>query len=91
MDIQTVHYLAQLARIHVSDDEAAGFSKDLASILAFVDQISSVKIDTRTLTLSSHRNIARHDDVQPLKPVYDLIEIAPAHQDHFVKVPKIIE
>ena len=91
MNIQTIQHLATLARIKVSDEEAESFSADLASILAFVDQISSVHIDATSQKLSAHHNIVRSDDVAPLLAVYDLIEAAPLHQDGFVKVPKVIE
>ena len=91
MNIQTVQYLATLARIKVSDEEVESFSNDLASILAFVDQISSVQIDMKSCALSACRNIVRSDDVAPIIPEYNLIEAAPLHQDGFVKVPKVIE
>lgn len=91
LDQKALKNLADLARIDVSDDELETLGKELGSILNFVDEISKVEVPASEAALSAHRNIARHDDVRPLEPVYDLIQAAPAHQDNFVKVPKVIE
>lgn len=91
LDAKALKNLADLARIDVSDEELETLGKELGSILSFVDEISTVEIPQGEAVLSAHRNISRHDDVRPLEPVYDLIDAAPAHQDNFVKVPKVIE
>jgi aspartyl-tRNA(Asn)/glutamyl-tRNA(Gln) amidotransferase subunit C len=85
-----VQKLADLARISVSQDEREGVAKDLEKILQFVDQIQSKDVSGAP-TVSERVNVFREDVVGPLLGVYDLVDIAPSHQDGFVKVPKIIE
>ncbi len=87
IDIQK---LADLARLSVPKDEQENVAKNLEDIVQFVDivqsrDVSSVSTDPEKL------NVFREDTVAPLESVHDLVNIAPNHQDHFVKVPKIIE
>jgi aspartyl-tRNA(Asn)/glutamyl-tRNA(Gln) amidotransferase subunit C len=85
-----VQKLADLARMSVSKDELEGFTKDLDSIVAFVDQIKSRDVSA-VATYHEKLNVFREDIVAPLASAYDLVEATPSHQDGFVKVPKIIE
>ncbi len=87
IDIQK---LADLARLSVPKKEQESVVKDLEAIIGFVDKIQSRDISQVTPVLDKV-NVFREDTVAPLESVYDLAEAAPAHQDHFVKVPKIIE
>ena len=87
IDIQK---LADLARISISEEEAAGFGKDLEAIIGFIDQIQSRDVSSIPMELNNV-NVLRDDVVAPLFSQYDLVEAAPAYQDNFVKVPKVIE
>lgn len=87
IDIQK---LADLARLSVLKEEQESVTKDMEHIIEFVDQIQSRDVSAITPMLDKV-NIFREDIVAPLKNTYDLVEAAPAHHDHFVKVPKIIE
>ena len=91
MDIDQVRKLADLARISVSDEELEGFAKDIGNIIGFVDRVRTVELGTTPDTTGSATNVFRADVVDPLASAYDLVECAPLHQDHFVKVPKVIE
>lgn len=91
MDIEQVKKLAQLARISVSDEELEGFAKDIGNIIGFVDRIRTVELGTTPDVVGSSTNVLRDDTVAPIASAYDLVECAPMHQDHFVKVPKVIE
>ena len=91
MDLKTVDYLAELSRMDILEGEKAGFLKDLQSIIVFIDQIQHVKVDASLGQNNREINVFRDDVVAPLAPAYDLIEVAPDHQDHFVRVPKVIE
>ena len=85
-----VQKLAELARIQVSEEEALSFTKDLERIVQFVDVVQSRDVSGAP-TVAGEVNAFRDDVVLPLVPAHDLIDVAPGHQDHFVKVPKIIE
>ena len=91
MDADGVKKLAHLARITVSEEELASFASEIGSILGFIDRVRTVSLDTIPDTAGSAVNVLRADVVDPLASSYDLIECAPLHQDHFVKVPKVIE
>lgn len=91
MDIEEVRKLAHLARISVSDEELEGFAKDIGNIIGFVDRVRTVELGAAPDTTGSETNVFRDDVVNAVMPAYDLVEAAPGHQDHFVKVPKVIE
>lgn len=89
MNTDQVKKLAHLARLSVSDTELEALAKEMDSILSFVDEIQKVEIANMAAVLGD-TNIFRDDVVVPIVPTHDLIEAAPLHQDHFVKVPKVI-
>lgn len=91
MDTEQVKKLAHLARITVAEEELEGFSADIGAILGFVDRIREVSLDGIESREFDRVNILREDTVLPLSSVYDLVECAPLHKDHFVQVPKVIE
>lgn len=89
MNTDTVQYLADLARLSIPQDEMTTVAKDLGSIIGFVDEIQNVMISDTDATLADI-NVFRGDAVAPIVPAHDLVEVAAMHQDHFVKVPKVI-
>ena len=91
MDTEQVKKLAYLARLDVPEEELAGVASDIGNILGFIDQIQKVDLGDAALENTQAVNVFRDDIVAPIDPVYDLVEAAPAHKDHFVMVPKVIE
>ncbi len=89
MDIEEVKKLAQLARLDVPEAELAQVASEMGTILGFVDEIQKAQIDSAEGVVGD-TNVFRDDIVTPLAPVHDLVEVATLHQDHFVKVPKVI-
>lgn len=83
--------LASLSRLSVPEAELETVGKDIAAILGFVDKIQSVQLGDSADQAPEQTNVFREDAVNPLVPAHDLVEAAPLHQDHFVKVPKVIE
>lgn len=83
--------LANLARLTVPEAELESVGKDIGAILGFVDKITAVELGDVGAQSVDQTNVFRDDMVQPLAPAHDLIEAAALHQDHFVKVPKVIE
>lgn len=88
---EEIQRLAMLSRLTVPEAELETVGKDIANILGFVDTIRSVQLGDQIANNDTHTNVFREDGVQALQSSYDLIEAAPLHQDHFVKVPKVIE
>jgi len=91
MTPEEIKRLANLSRLSVPEAELESIGNDITTILGFVDTIQAVQLGGEIAETTDQTNVFREDMVQPLQPVYDLIEAAPLHQDHFVKVPKVIE
>jgi len=85
-----VQKLAELARLSIPDEEKEQVARDLEAIIGFVDQVQSAKVSDIE-PMQDKKNVFREDIVAPLLSEHDLVEAAPANQDHFVKVPKVIE
>ena len=83
--------LAHLARIEVTEEEVVQYAQDLESILGYVDQINNVdvsSVDSAPLQINSFRLDGNpHESGQYIEP---LLADAPASQDGFYKVPKIL-
>ena len=91
MTTEEIQKLALLARIDITESEAAGFQKDFEVILGYVDQISSVDVDTDD-SRQELVNVMR-EDVEPYEPgqfTEDILANAPSVQDGFIKVQKIL-
>jgi aspartyl-tRNA(Asn)/glutamyl-tRNA(Gln) amidotransferase subunit C len=86
-----VKRLANLARLSMPEAEMEAIGKDITAILGFVDTIQSVQLGDQVANTEDEKNVFRDDVVAPIIPAHDLIEAAPLHQDHFVKVPKVLE
>lgn len=90
MNTDQVKKLAYLARLDVPEADLAKLASEMDAIIGFVDEIQKVQISDDVHLKLDKVNVFRDDAVAPIVPFYDLVEIAPAHQDHFVKVPKVI-
>ena len=91
MTTDEVKKLAHLARIELSEAEIQAFSKDLESILGYVDQISQADVSD-IVPNYLETNIARVDADPNPSGMYaeKMLADAPDAQDGFYKVPKIL-
>jgi aspartyl-tRNA(Asn)/glutamyl-tRNA(Gln) amidotransferase subunit C len=90
MDIDQIKKLAHLSRLDVPEAELASVASEMGAILGFVDEIQKVQIDASSEVVGD-TNVFRDDIVVPITPAHDLVEAAAQYQDHFVKVPKVLE
>jgi aspartyl-tRNA(Asn)/glutamyl-tRNA(Gln) amidotransferase subunit C len=93
VDADTVRRIAQLARIGVAEDEIEHLRRELNAILAFVEQLSEVDVEgvepmTSVIPMEMKK---RPDMVTDGGIPDDIIENAPAAEDHFFVVPKVVE
>ena len=93
VDIETVKRVAKLARIAVDDDEAARLQGDLNAILGFVEQLNEVDVEgvepmTSVVEMSMKQ---RKDAVTDGDKADQIVANAPASEDNFFMVPKVIE
>ena len=88
-----VNHVAKLARLKLSDREAAFFQKDLNSILDYVETLND--LDTDHVSPMSHvleiNNVWRDDRPEARKETEPLLENAPMREKGYYKVPKILE
>ncbi len=93
VDADTVRRIAHLARIAVKEDEVEHLKGELNAILAFVEQLSEVDV-TGVEPMTSVTPMAmkkRVDEVTDGGIAEDIVRNAPATDDHFFLVPKVVE
>ncbi len=92
-DKKSLLKLGKLARISISDDKLNNLSKDLNSILEFVDQLKEIKTDQVDPTSNSlnQKLEVRDDKVDTKNSAEDVLENAPEKEMDFFVVPKVIE
>jgi len=93
VDEATVRRIARLARIKVSDEEAKALEKELSGILDWVKQLDEVDTKgvepmTRVVAMTLKQ---RPDVVTDGGIADDVVANAPAREDHFFVVPKVVE
>jgi aspartyl-tRNA(Asn)/glutamyl-tRNA(Gln) amidotransferase subunit C len=88
-----VEYIANLARLGLTDQEIEHFQGQLDGILGYIDQLK--KVDVSHVAPTAHvldiKNVYRPDEVSPSLDPQKALRIAPASQGNFYKVPKVIE
>ena len=92
-DKKSLLKLGKLARISISEDKLNNISKDLNSILEFVDQLKEIKTDQVDPTSNSlnQKLEVRDDKVDTKNSAEDILENAPEKEMDFFVVPKVIE
>jgi aspartyl-tRNA(Asn)/glutamyl-tRNA(Gln) amidotransferase subunit C len=93
VDAATVRRIAHLARIAVDEAEVPALQGELNAILAFVEQLSEVNVDgVEPMTSVTPMKMKKRPDVVNDGGIADeVIANAPASEDHFFLVPKVVE
>jgi aspartyl-tRNA(Asn)/glutamyl-tRNA(Gln) amidotransferase subunit C len=93
VDKDTVKRVARLARIAVSDAEAEALRGELNTILGFVEQLNEVDVSgVAPMTSVIAMNPKMRDDVVTAGGEAEkIVANAPAREDHFFIVPKVVE
>jgi aspartyl-tRNA(Asn)/glutamyl-tRNA(Gln) amidotransferase subunit C len=88
-----VKYVANLARLAITEKEAEELTNDLDAIISFAEELN--ELDTENVEPTSHvldmKNIFREDVSKPGLPVEEVLKNAPDHENGQIKVPAIIE
>jgi aspartyl-tRNA(Asn)/glutamyl-tRNA(Gln) amidotransferase subunit C len=88
-----VRHVALLSRLYFTDEEIRQFTKDLNSILGYVEKLR--ELDTEAIEPTSHSlklsNVFREDIVTPALPVDEALANAPEAEGGCFRVPKIIQ
>ena len=93
IDIKTVKRVANLARINVTEKELAPLTKELSTILEFMQQLNAVNVtDIEPLTSVTPMELhLREDVVSEGENSSEILMNAPNHREGFFAVPKVIE
>ena len=93
IDKNQVKKVAKLSRISLDDSKIDSLSKDLDSIISFVEKLN--ELDTKKIkTLNSITNKTletRNDVVDDGKIKNEILKNSPKKDDDFFIVPKVIE
>ena len=88
---EEVEYLANLARIALTDTEKEHLAEELGKIIEYVSEISKVEGEKGVITGDiTVVNVFREDKVQHSKGDEEIVSGAPEKEDNFFKVPRII-
>lgn len=88
----TVHHVAKLARLELSEAEEHQLTEQLGAILGYVEQLAAV--DTAGVEPTAHAlplaNVLRSDEVRPSLSQQEVLQNAPAAEAGMFRVPRIL-
>ena len=93
IDKDTVKHIAKLARISLDEKKINSLSKDLSSIMKFIEKLNELNTD-KTSPLTSIINASlksRNDEIQDGKIRDQILKNSPEKNDEFFVVPKVVE
>jgi len=88
-----VRYTAQLARLHLSEEEIAKFQTQLSQVLAYVEKLEQVDVSGVEPTAHANAvfNVFREDAPRDWFTPDDALSNAPRTANQLFIVPKVIE
>jgi aspartyl-tRNA(Asn)/glutamyl-tRNA(Gln) amidotransferase subunit C len=93
VDAETVRRVAHLARVAVAEHEVEHLQDELNAMLTFVERLAEVDV-TGVEPMTSVTPMAvkmRNDEVTDGGIADAIMANAPAREDHFFLVPKVVE
>ena len=93
IDKDTVKHISKLARISVDEKKINSLSKDLSSIMNFIEKLNELNTD-KTTPLTSIINSSlksREDEIKDGKIRDQILKNSPEKNEEFFVVPKVIE
>ena len=93
IDKDTVKHISKLARISLDEKKIDNLSKDLSSIMRFIEKLNELNTD-KTTPLTSIINASlksREDEVKDGKIRDQILKNSPEKNDEFFVVPKVVE
>ena len=93
IDKDTVKHISKLARISLDERKIRTLSKDLSSIIKFIEKLNELNTD-KTIPLTSIINSSlksRKDEVKDGKIRDQILKNSPEKNEEFFVVPKVLE
>ena len=93
IDKDTVKHISKLARISLDEKKLDSLSKDLTSIMRFIENLNKIntdKIEPLTSIINASLK-SRKDEVKDGKIREQILKNSPEKNEEFFVVPKVIE
>jgi aspartyl-tRNA(Asn)/glutamyl-tRNA(Gln) amidotransferase subunit C len=89
IDREHVLHVANLARLHLTDDEVEQMASELSTVLEHVDRIAELDLDgvEPTSHVIALANVLRRDEPRPSWPRERVLESAPDPAEGAFRVP----
>lgn len=93
LDKETVLHVAHLARLQLTDEQAATIGRQLTKVLTYVTQLE--ELDTTDVPPTAHplpvTDVLRDDTPIPGLSQQDALANAPDQQQGYFRVPKVLD
>ncbi|MDD2569059.1 MAG: Asp-tRNA(Asn)/Glu-tRNA(Gln) amidotransferase subunit GatC [Clostridia bacterium] len=93
IDAKMVDYVAELAKLRLSEEEKLRMGEDLNNILVYMDILN--ELDTENVQAMTHvfdvNNVFRADEIKASYPREEILKNALAVEDGCFVVPKTVE
>ena len=93
IDKDTVKHISKLARISLNEEKINSLSKDLSSIMKFIEKLNELNTD-KINPLTSIINASlrtRKDEIKDGKIRDQILKNSPDKNEEFFVVPKVVE
>ena len=93
IDKDTVKHISKLARISLDEEKISSLSRDLSSIMKFIEKLNELNTD-KTTPLTSIINTSlksRKDEVKDGKIRDQILKNSPEKNEEFFVVPKVVD
>jgi aspartyl-tRNA(Asn)/glutamyl-tRNA(Gln) amidotransferase subunit C len=93
IDKETIKHISKLARISLDDKKIENLSKDLSSIIKFIEKLNKLNTDdNKPLTSIIDASLRfRKDEILEGKIREQILKNSPEKTDEFFVVPKVLE
>ena len=93
VDQDTVRRIAKLARIRLSEEDVPVYEAELNNILHWIEQLNALDVSgVEPLTSVVEMHMKQRDDIVTDGEIPDdILSNAPAAQDHYFVVPKVVD
>ena len=92
-DTLDINYVANLARLALTDEEKLTYGKQLCQVLAYIEKLKQADVSGVEPTAHAFdvHNVWAADVPAPGLSVEDALRNAPAQRDNMIAVPKVVE
>ena len=93
IDKETLQKIAHLSRLELKEEDTDKMLSDMNNMLQFVEKLKEVNTEgiEPLTTMSYEINALREDDLKPHLDHERALESAPKRDDHYFRVPKVLE